>query len=84
MQPTVATSHALSSLSLSVYLRETVYFTNLLLALRYVGIAKLALAYRIRFLGLHAPAYLFFRLRVALEPACWLELENFDYSRNLV
>lgn len=21
---------------------------------------------------------------VALEPACWLELENFDYSRNLV
>lgn len=63
MQPTVATSHALSSLSLSVYLRETVYFTNLLLALRYVGIAKLTLAYRIRFLGLHAPAYLFFRLR---------------------
>lgn len=30
------------SLSQSVYLRETVYFTNLLLALRYVGIAKLA------------------------------------------
>lgn len=83
MQPTVATSHALS-LSLSVYLRETVYFTNLLLALRYVGIAKLALAYRIRFLGLHAPAYLFFRLRVAFEPACRLELENFDYSRNVV
>lgn len=54
---------SLLSVSLSVYLRETVYFTNLLLALRYVGIAKLALAYRIRFLGLHAPAYLFFRLR---------------------
>lgn len=98
MQPTVATSHALSlslSLSQSVYLRGTVYFTNLLLALRYVGIAKLACP--LSCLQNSFPSFTCARVSplsiTRSLRACWLEFQEgifsvgkfcSDHSRNLV
>lgn len=82
------------SLSQSVYLRETVYFTNLLLALRYVGIAKLACP--LSCLQNSFPSFTCARVSplsiTRSLRACWLEFQgifsvgNFcsDHSRNLV